>query len=217
MTRWPESTRSDEGGHLLFRPVGLIAVARAFDALLRAGWQRQDAIRRLARIPMELDTAPWAGVIWDPRRTVDQDRSGSALQEAARDGRDRSARALEARRCLEHTLARLRPDGDRRRGVVENARDGARGDAGLPGDVANRWGSVARQALGGPRSWTCYGRVHRHLLPAFDVIRCLRSVRSERRSPCQSRPGRRRPCRLTSLRSSPSPRGHRGACRRGCG
>jgi DNA sulfur modification protein DndB len=58
--------RSEEGGHLLFRPVGLIALARAFDALVRAGWQRHGAIRRLARIPMQLAAAPWAGVIWDP-------------------------------------------------------------------------------------------------------------------------------------------------------
>jgi DNA sulfur modification protein DndB len=57
--------RSEDGGHLLFRPVGLIAMARAFDALVRAGWQRRTAIRRLARVPMQLNAVPWAGVIWD--------------------------------------------------------------------------------------------------------------------------------------------------------
>ena len=58
--------RNEEGGHLLFRPVGLIAFARAFDALARAGWQRRAAARRLARVPMALDGPPWAGVLWDP-------------------------------------------------------------------------------------------------------------------------------------------------------
>jgi len=53
------------GGHLLFRPVGLLALARAIRHWQRAGVAEASAIGRIAKVPMDLSSSPWAGLVWD--------------------------------------------------------------------------------------------------------------------------------------------------------
>ena len=58
--------RGTHGGHLLFRPAGLVAFVLAYDALVRSGQTADVAVARLADVPMSLAAAPWVGLIWDP-------------------------------------------------------------------------------------------------------------------------------------------------------
>lgn len=57
--------RGEHGGHLLFRPVGLLLVIRVLRCLMDAGESLQEAVRRIARVPAELASEPWAGLLWD--------------------------------------------------------------------------------------------------------------------------------------------------------
>lgn len=56
---------SETGGHLLFRPVGLLAVARSISHWQREGTSAAVAIGRIAQVPMDLSSSPWAGLVWD--------------------------------------------------------------------------------------------------------------------------------------------------------
>jgi DNA sulfur modification protein DndB len=61
--------RTDEGGHLLFRPVGLAIVTRAaIDIAKRDHISIPDAVACLRHIPTELNHRPYRGVIWDNGR-----------------------------------------------------------------------------------------------------------------------------------------------------
>jgi DNA sulfur modification protein DndB len=58
--------RSDSGGHLLFRPVGLeAAVAAVVEAMQHEELEVAEAVRRLSLCPMEISAEPWAGLLWD--------------------------------------------------------------------------------------------------------------------------------------------------------
>ena len=58
--------RGRHGGHLLFRPIGLLAHTGAATSLCtKEGMSASTAIRRLAKVPMELDENPWSGLLWD--------------------------------------------------------------------------------------------------------------------------------------------------------
>ena len=58
--------RSARGGHLIFRPIGLLLVARVV-ADLRAVMDTSEveAVRAIGRMPTELSEAPWVGLLWD--------------------------------------------------------------------------------------------------------------------------------------------------------
>jgi DNA sulfur modification protein DndB len=58
--------RNRTGGHLLFRPVGLIIVVSAIRSLLDKGFQLQAVLSALGKVPLMLTDAPWAGLLWDP-------------------------------------------------------------------------------------------------------------------------------------------------------
>ena len=63
--------RHADGGHLLFRPIGLDLFTRTvirFAAENEVGLP--EAVRALKRMPMGLDAAPFQNVIWDPARGV---------------------------------------------------------------------------------------------------------------------------------------------------
>jgi DNA sulfur modification protein DndB len=62
----PGRYRSSRGGHLIFRPVGVLLLVRAVRAVMRDGRQLEEAVRRVATAPMELSRSPWAGLIYDP-------------------------------------------------------------------------------------------------------------------------------------------------------
>ncbi|TEU15950.1 MAG: DGQHR domain-containing protein [Anaerolineales bacterium] len=57
--------RHNRGGHLLFRPVGLLAVARVLRYLVDNGTQLAEAVRLVSQAPMEISAPPWAGLLWD--------------------------------------------------------------------------------------------------------------------------------------------------------
>jgi DNA sulfur modification protein DndB len=66
-----ERRRGPEGGHILFRPIGLEIVTRLAVEVASSGTSLLEAVRALSNIPVNLDVAPYRGVIWDPvRRTM---------------------------------------------------------------------------------------------------------------------------------------------------
>lgn len=57
--------RTAAGGHLLFRPIGLLLVIRATKRLMRQGLALDAAVARFSRIPTDLASEPWTGLLWD--------------------------------------------------------------------------------------------------------------------------------------------------------
>ena len=58
--------RGTHGGHLFFRPVGILAHTWVATALYRKEeLDFRTAVQRLAAVPMELSESPWAGLLWD--------------------------------------------------------------------------------------------------------------------------------------------------------
>jgi len=58
--------RSRKHMHLLFRPVGLLLVARVIaDLQTVMNMRKQDVIRIVANMPTKLSEEPWAGILWD--------------------------------------------------------------------------------------------------------------------------------------------------------
>jgi len=58
------------GGHLLFRTIGLLALANAIKLAIGTGGSLTSWIRRLARVPLDLASEPWVGLLWDPIANV---------------------------------------------------------------------------------------------------------------------------------------------------
>ena len=57
--------RKRDGGHLLFRPVGMKAFAQATRTLVDRGMILDDAVKLLSRTTLDLRTPPWPGVFWN--------------------------------------------------------------------------------------------------------------------------------------------------------
>jgi len=53
------------GGHLIFRPVGLLMIISVLRYLMAEGKTLNDAIAAVGRAPMSLSEAPWSGLLWD--------------------------------------------------------------------------------------------------------------------------------------------------------
>jgi len=60
--------RTETGGHLLLRPFGLVTFAKAVGAVIAGGGTVKQAVQKLSRVPFELSSPPWAGLVWDPAR-----------------------------------------------------------------------------------------------------------------------------------------------------
>lgn len=61
-----ESARGQHGGHLLFRPVGILAHTWVATSLcIKENADTRAAIQRLAVVPMALAEPPWPGLLWD--------------------------------------------------------------------------------------------------------------------------------------------------------
>lgn len=58
--------RNDNGGHLVFRPIGVTMILWVCRLLLDQGVSLKTMIERLQRAPLEIDKNPWVGLIWDP-------------------------------------------------------------------------------------------------------------------------------------------------------
>ena len=57
--------RHRKGGHLLFRPVGLLIIAQVVRQAKDSGLSEQEAIKRISKISMNLTDEPWVGLLWD--------------------------------------------------------------------------------------------------------------------------------------------------------
>ena len=57
--------RHREGGHLLFRPVGLLIIAHVVRQAEDSGLSEREAIKRISKISMKLTDEPWVGLLWD--------------------------------------------------------------------------------------------------------------------------------------------------------
>ena len=57
--------RHRAGGHLLFRPVGLLIIANVVRQAKDAGLDEAEAIKRISEVSMELTDEPWVGLLWD--------------------------------------------------------------------------------------------------------------------------------------------------------
>ena len=57
--------RHREGGHLLFRPVGLLIIAHVVRQAKDSGLSEIEAIKRISEISMGLTDEPWVGLLWD--------------------------------------------------------------------------------------------------------------------------------------------------------
>lgn len=62
--------RFKEGGHILFRPVGQEAFARALRTLMDRQIPLADGIQALAQTQLTLDQPPWRSVMWDPSQNA---------------------------------------------------------------------------------------------------------------------------------------------------
>ena len=58
--------RNREGGHLLFRPLGLQAFSGALQVLRARNVETERAIRSLCGLPMSISDSPWREVVWNP-------------------------------------------------------------------------------------------------------------------------------------------------------
>ncbi len=74
--------RHRAGGHLLFRPVGLLIIANVVRQAKDAGLDEKEAIRRISEISMELTDEPWGGLLWD--RINQRMISGTLQQKVAK-------------------------------------------------------------------------------------------------------------------------------------
>ncbi len=71
------------GGHLIFRPVGLLMVVSVIRYLMADGKTLKQAISAVADAPMSLAEYPWAGLLWDSanhRMTVSGERQKVATR-----------------------------------------------------------------------------------------------------------------------------------------
>lgn len=61
-----EKYRHREGGHLLFRPVGLKITTRIITCLLNQKYTLRQSVRLASQLPMEISEPPFNKVIWNP-------------------------------------------------------------------------------------------------------------------------------------------------------
>jgi len=57
--------RHSDGGHLLFRPIGLIIITNAVKFALKGGYPLDNILKRLSKLPLELSSEPWKGLLWE--------------------------------------------------------------------------------------------------------------------------------------------------------
>lgn len=57
--------RTEGGGHVLFRPVGMQSFAKAARVMIDRGEKVEKAVARLSSVPLQLTDDPWVGVLWN--------------------------------------------------------------------------------------------------------------------------------------------------------
>lgn len=58
--------RNEQGGHLLFRPIGLLITVRCIRRLCDDQVHIGEAVERVSSAPMDLASEPWVNLLWDP-------------------------------------------------------------------------------------------------------------------------------------------------------
>ena len=58
--------RGAHGGHVLFRPIGLLLIVDVIHTFLEQGRKLSSTVQRLAKAPMELAKEPWNELLWNP-------------------------------------------------------------------------------------------------------------------------------------------------------
>ncbi|MGD9537121.1 MAG: DNA sulfur modification protein DndB [Alphaproteobacteria bacterium] len=74
-----EEMRTD-GGHILFRPLGLLIFSRILREL-RKTMTYQEALKALAKLPVSMDAAPYADTIWNTHRKTIEIRREAVCRE----------------------------------------------------------------------------------------------------------------------------------------
>jgi DNA sulfur modification protein DndB len=72
--------RHQSGGHLLFRPFGLTAFAKAARVLMDRGVTIDSAVQLLTGSQMEISEDPWCNVLWDPHKKVVITKNGPLVK-----------------------------------------------------------------------------------------------------------------------------------------
>ena len=63
--------RTSEGGHLLFRPIGLLMSLKVVRNLMdSSGLSLNQAVKRISKMPMELSGEPWSRFLWNPNSKI---------------------------------------------------------------------------------------------------------------------------------------------------
>jgi DNA sulfur modification protein DndB len=60
-----EKYRNENGGYILFRPIGILLISRVIKSLVLTGKTIQAAITALAKAPLEISDEFWSGLLWD--------------------------------------------------------------------------------------------------------------------------------------------------------
>lgn len=60
------TVRNSNGGHLLFRPIGLQIYTKVVKLFLDDGYSLKSIQKRLSRVNYDLSQAPWKGLLWEP-------------------------------------------------------------------------------------------------------------------------------------------------------
>jgi len=58
--------RGTHGGHLLFRPIGLVLIVDVIHEFVSHGHKLSSTVRALSQAPMELAEKPWNELLWNP-------------------------------------------------------------------------------------------------------------------------------------------------------
>lgn len=77
--------RNDQGGYLLFRPIGLLLITQVIKSLVASGQTLEKAGKSISKLPMLIDKDPWDGLLWDSvnRRMITSPTNQSAAQKLA--------------------------------------------------------------------------------------------------------------------------------------
>ena len=57
--------RHTNGGHLLFRPAGILIITRTIKLATGHGIAIKDAVMRISRVSLQLSDKPWVGLLWE--------------------------------------------------------------------------------------------------------------------------------------------------------
>ncbi len=57
--------RTENGGHVLFRPAGMRSFARAVRIMVDRGEKLENAVAKLSAVSLQLTDEPWVGVLWN--------------------------------------------------------------------------------------------------------------------------------------------------------